>query len=141
MAIKNLFDITKIIFEKPNEYSDISKGEKKKHFFMIQRRFAIQFPTQANMLQHLQINQVAVIDFWQAFMRKQYKRTPSWMFTKGIAKNKIIKEKKTKVSEALITEYAKKMEIDRKSVVDGLKFYPDRMSKEILQFQKMVTQK
>jgi len=134
-----LFDITKIIFEKPGEWTNVTPGEKRKYYFAIQRRFAIQFPMQANALQQLKINQSAVIDFWQRFMRQKYDRTPGWMYTKGIKKAKAIKEKKNNnINEALISQYASKLNIDRKSVYDALEFYPDLMTAEILSFKKMI---
>ena len=126
--MKSLFDITKIIFEKPGEWQEVTTGEKQKFYFLLQRRFAIQFPMQANILQHLKINQVGVVDFWQRFMRKTYKRTPGWMYTKGIKKAKEVKERKNNgISENLISEYATKMNIYRKSIYDALNFYPDLM--------------
>lgn len=136
-----LFEFTKIIFEKPGEYQDITPGEKRKQYFMVNRRFAIQFPMQANALQHLKINQSGVVDFWQHFMRKQYQRTPGWMFTKGVKKAKESKESKIKVSEKLIDAYCKKMVIEKKSVMEALEFYPDLMVKEIKEFEKMINQK
>jgi len=136
-----LFDITKILFENPTKWKDITIGEKKKFFFIINRMFAIQFPMQANALQNTKINQVGVIDFWQDFMRKRYQRTPNWMFTKGIAKNKEIKQKKTKVNEALINEYSKKMILDKKSILDALEFYPDLMTAELLKWEKSIEMK
>ena len=74
-------------------------------------------------------------------MRKHYKKTPGWMYTKGIKKAKEVKERKTDISESLITEYARRMEMDRKSVVDALNFYPDLMQKELKQFEKVINQK
>jgi len=137
-----LFTITKIIFEQPGEWSNVTLGEKRKHYFQIQRRFAIQFPMQANLLQHLKINQSAVVDFWQRFMRKTYNRTPGWMYTKGIKKAKEVKERKNNnISEELISHYACKMKMDRKSIYDALEFYPDLMSNELKQFQKIINQK
>lgn len=139
--MKELFDITKIIFEKPGEWVTVTKGEKKKYFFAINRRFAIQFPMQANALQHIKINQAAVVDFWQIFMRQRYQRTPSWMFTKGIKKSKDVKEKKSKVSEAVILSFAKEMKVDKKSIYDALEFYPALMLKELKAFEKIISQK
>jgi hypothetical protein len=136
-----LFDLTKIIFEKPGEYQDITPGEKRKWFFLINRRFSIQFPMQANALQHLKINQAGVVDFWQNFMRKMYSKTPGWMYTKGIKKAKEDKEKKTKISESLVTQYANKMEIDKKSIYDALEFFPEKIQKELKDFEKLTTQK
>ena len=136
-----LFEFTKIIFENPEEYEKITPGEKRKQYFMINRRFAIQFPMQANALQHLKINQAGVVDFWQQFMRKTYKRTPGWMYTKGVKKAKQDKEKKINVSETLVNEYCRRMVLDKKSVYDALEFYPDLMLKELKQFEKIINQK
>lgn len=139
--MENLFDFTKIIFENPREYKEITPGTKRKWYFLLQRRFAIQFPMQANALQHLKINQAGVVDFWQYFMRKQYQRTPGWMFTKGVNKSKEEKERKINVSNKLIDQYAKKMSIDKKSIYEALEYYPDLMVAELKSFQKMLDMK
>jgi len=136
-----LFEFTKILFEKPGEWQNISGGEKRKQFFMCNRRFAIQFPMQANALQHLKINQSGVVDFWQQFMRRQYSKTPGWMYTKGVKKAVQEKESKINVSGKLINEYAKRMKIDRNSVYDAIEFYPDLMITELKSFQKMLDMK
>jgi len=136
-----LFEFTKILFERPGEWQDITPGEKRKQFFMCNRRFSIQFPMQANALQHLKINQAGVVDFWQTFMRRQYQRTPGWMYTKGIKKAKQEKERKINVSDKLIHEYAKRMSMDLKSIYDALEFYPDLMINELKQFEKVINQK
>ena len=102
--------------------------------------FSIQFPMQANALQHLKINQVGVMDFWQQFMRKQYNRTPGWMYLKGVKKAKTDKESKIKVSDKLITEYAKKMSMDKKSILEAIEFYPDIIVKELKDFEKIINQ-
>jgi len=133
-----LFDVTKIIFENPKEWKTVTKGEKRKFYFPIQRRFAIQFPMQANVLQQLKINQADVIDFWQYFMKKRYNRTPGWMYTKGIKKTKQEKEKKINISSALIDKYVKMNKIDKKSIYDALEHYPDLMKKELKAFEKMI---
>ena len=136
-----LFEFTKILFENPAAYKEITPGEKRKQYFMVNRRFAIQFPMQANALQHLKINQSGVIDFWQQFMRKKYNRTPGWMYTKGIKKAKQDKERKTNVSEKLVVDFAKRMEIDKKAVYEALEFYPDLMVKELKDFERITSQK
>jgi len=136
-----LFELTKIIFENPGAYQSVTPGEKRKHFFMINRRFSIQFPMQANALQNLNINQEGVIDFWQQFMRKQYQRTPGWMYTKGVKQAKEAKERKVKVSEKLVNMYCRKMSLDSKAVYDALEFWPDLMEKELKEYEKMINQK
>ncbi len=136
-----LFDFIKIIFTNSTEYKNILPGEKRKHFFMCQRRFAINFPLQANALQHLKINQAAVIDFWQRFLTKQYRYVPSWMYIKGVKKSQIVKEQKLNISNELIKEYCIYMRADPKSVKDAILFYPDKMKKELEKFKNIISQK
>jgi hypothetical protein len=137
-----LFELTKVIFEKPAEWSTVTNGDKRKNFFMCQRRFAIQHPIQANALQPLRIEQSCVMDFWQQYMTKTYRgRTPHWMFISGAKKAKEKKEAKISVSDSLVNEYSKRMEIDKKSVYDALEHYPDMMLAELKSFQKMIEQK
>ena len=136
-----LFELTKIIFENPGAYQSVTPGEKRKHFFMINRRFSIQFPMQANALQHLKISQAGVVDFWQQFMRKTYQRTPGWMYTKGVKQSKEAKERKINVSDKLVDAYCSKMTVDKKSVYDALEFWPDLMQKDLKDFEKMINQK
>jgi hypothetical protein len=136
-----LFDFIKIIFTNPGDYSSITSGEKRKYYFILNRRFAINFPMQANALQHLKINQSAVIDFWQRFLRKQYTYIPGWMYTKGVKKAQEVKEKKLNVSNELIKEYCKFMKIDPKAVKDALQFYEKDMVTELQQFEKILKQK
>ena len=137
-----LFDLTKIMFEKPGEWIGVPASDKRKWFFLINRRFAIQHPIQAAALQHIKIDQASVMDFWQKYMFKTYNgRTPHWMFIKGVKQAKETKETKIKVSDSLVSEFAKKMELDKKSIYDALEFYPDLMLSEIRQFEKMINQK
>lgn len=139
--MKELFDITKIIFERQAEWPTVTNGEKKKFFFALNRRFAIQYPLQAQALQHLKIDQVGVIDFWFNFLSQQYKRTPSWMYTKGVKKAKESKERKQTVNDKTINEYVRQHKIDKKSVIDALEFFPKDMGKELKKFEKVITQK
>jgi hypothetical protein len=136
-----LFDFIKVVFTNPSEYSSIAPGEKRKHYFMCQRRFAINFPMQANALQNLKINQAAVIDFWQMFLRKQYKFVPGWMYTKGVKKAQEVKEKQIPISKEVIKEYCRYYKVDSKSVYDALEFYPGDMTKELKDFEAILKQK
>ena len=137
----DLFELTEIIFKDPEKYKEISRGDKQKNYFMLNRRFAIQFPMQANVLQSLKINQSAVVDFWQVFLRRQYKYVPKWMYTKGVKKAAEVKEKRLTVSNELIKEYCKYMKVDPKSVRDALEFFPTQMVAELKEFEIILKQK
>jgi len=132
-----LFELTNAMFENPELYKEATKGDKRKNFFMIQRRMAIQHPMQASVLNGLKINQEESIDIWQRFLSKQYNKVPYWMFTKGVKKAKEAKEKKINISSSVIEEYARKYKMDLKSVLDALRIFPEEMQKEIKEFEKI----
>jgi len=131
-----LFELTKIMFESPQEYYKVTPGEKKKHFFMINRRMSIQFPLQAQVLQHIRINDVAVIDFWQNHLRKHYNKTPGWMYTKGVKKSQEEKEHKISIKDETVKDFAMKFGYDLKSVREAIKFFPEEMKKELKRFSE-----
>jgi len=133
------FEVSKTIFESPGRYADLTKGDKRSNFFILQRRFAINFPIQANLLQHIRINMEATIDWWQRYIRsKKYPKTPLWMYIQGVKKNQEKEEKKTKISSDTISEYCRFYQKDPKQIKDAIRFYPEEMQKEMNDFQKMI---
>jgi hypothetical protein len=133
-----LFELTKAMFESPATYADATKGDKRKNFFIIQRRMAINFPMEANFLQHIRINMEDTIDWWQRFLRKKYQKTPYWMFLSGVKKNQEKEEKKIKISNETISGYCQFYQKDPKQVRDAIKFFPEDMVKEMKEFEKMM---
>lgn len=131
-----LFELTKTMFGDTANYGDATKGDKKKNFFMINRRMAIQHPMQAQALNGLRIDPVSAVDIWYKFLRKQYNKTPFWMYTKGIKKSKEEKEKKINIPSADILEFSKAFGYDPISVRDALDMFPKEMAKEIKDFIK-----
>jgi hypothetical protein len=136
-----LFDFIKVVFTPSSEYSSVLAGEKRKHFFIAQRRFAIGYPMQANALQHVKINQSAVMDFWHNFLVKNHKYMPNWIYTKGVVKAKEVKEKKLTISSDTVKEYCKLYSIDPKTVKDALELFNSRMVEELKQFEQMIKMK
>jgi len=136
-----LFPFIKILFTDAGEYSKILPGEKRKHYFMLQRRLSINYPLQTNVLQHLKINQSAVVDFWQRFLTTKHRFVPGWMYTKGVKKSQEVKEKKLTISNDIIREYCNYFQIDKKTVMDALEFYHEDMIKELKEFEINLKQK
>ena len=134
-----LFELIKIMFENPRAYEEVTPGDKKKHFFMINRRMAINYPLQAQVLQHLKVDEISVVDFWQHFLTKKHKKTPYWMYTKGVKKAKESKEKKTIVKENTIKNYAVRHGYDIKAVREALEFFPKEMKKLLTMFEKSMS--
>jgi len=132
-----LFDILNCMFKDPELYKEVSKSDKKKNFFMINRRLSIAHPMQASVLNILKINQEEAVDVWQRFLIKQYGgKLPGWMFIKGIKKVKEAEEKKVSISSKDIVEFSRINMFDIKSVRDAIKVYPEEMKKEIDKLQK-----
>jgi len=134
-----LFEFTSALFEQPGKWAKFTKADKNKHFFMTSRFMAITFPLQALALNHVKMDAPAAMDFWQGFMRMRYKRVPTWMYIKGSVKKKEDKVKVTKVSDKMITDYAKAHFIEIKSVQDMIKFFPVEAVKEIKKWEKIKT--
>lgn len=134
---KGPFDISKIIFESPNKWDEVTKRDKIKNFFILNQRFAINYPLQANLLSHIKINTEHVVDFWKTFLSSKYKKTPYWMYTKGKKKQEEQKQKKTKINKKTVSEYAKYYNFDIHSVRDAIEIFPDDMKKELNKFEKM----
>ena len=61
------FDIIKLMFTDKESFDNLSDYMLSKHFFMINRIMAIQFPLQAQCFNKLNINEAQVIRSWQFF--------------------------------------------------------------------------
>lgn len=132
-----LFDFISIMFDH-KEYDKLSPYTRGKHFFMINRFCAINFPVQANMLQGLRVNPTEVVDYWQRSLTKQYRSTPKWMYTKTAAAKKKAKEKY--VEEETIKQYCSRFGLSQRQVNDAIELIGEKMIKELQDFEKMLKQ-
>lgn len=109
-----LFDFIKIMFTKPGTYDKITNHNKKRHQFMVNRFFAIQYPANANLFNLNGINPVAVLDSWSLVARR-FSRVPVWIYTKTKKSTKETKEKSKYIpSEKAITFFMEKNEIGKR---------------------------
>ena len=131
-----LFDFITIMFSQPKVFDKLKPYEKARHFFMVNRFMSIQHPVQANYLQHLKVNPAEVISYWQATMTRLYSRVPSWMYIKTSAAKKAAKKTKF-VEDATIQEYCERMSVSRRQVNEALEFFPEKMTAELMQFEKL----
>lgn len=79
------FDIIKMMFTDKESFDKLSDYMLDKHFFMINRIMAIQFPLQAQCFNKTNINGAQVIRSWQVFATAKcgYGRVPSFVYTKS----------------------------------------------------------
>lgn len=133
-----LFDFIKILFTRPDLYKKLKSYEKAKHYFMVQRFMSINFPIQANAIQHLKVNPSEVMDYWHRALTKMFNRVPGWMYTKTKkAKNKA---KNKHVPEEIIQEYCYRMKYSKRQVNDAIEMFGEPMINELKQFEKLIKQ-
>jgi hypothetical protein len=73
----SFIDIINIIFEKKQEYINISDEDKENNFFIINRKFSRKYPQVGNMFNNKHVDKASVIDKWFRFFKNIY-TTPGW---------------------------------------------------------------
>lgn len=136
MADNTLFDILNSIFTSKDVLSDYPAQTLKNNYFMINRRLAIKYPLQAQLFNNTKINQLDVIKFWNDFLSKG--GFPRWIYTPGAAKSKAAKDIKKKVTSKQIESFCNHYNINKRDVDTAMKFFPEEMVAEILEYNKMM---
>ena len=123
-----LFDFMKIMFTKQKEYYDIKQFNKKRHHFMINRFFAIKFPTNAQLFNVNGINPISVIDSW-ALVASRFRGVPGWIYTKTKKSKKKTAPGKGKYipSDEAIRFFIDKNEIGMREFKELEKFAQDEL--------------
>ena len=123
-----LFDILKAFFS-DKKWEDVSKVDKSRNFFMINRIMSITFPLQAQAFNNTKIDPAPVVDFWKTTLNRSYKTTPGWFFTATTKKEKI---KNFLPSENASNFIKSKYEISNREIAELGKYFP----KEFKEFSK-----
>lgn len=132
-----LFDFVKIIFERPDEYTKLTRYEKAKHFFMVNRFMSVSYPQVAHAFNHIKVSQSSVMDYWQASLRRIYTKVPPWIYVKTSKKNK--KEKVTMPSKEAIGIYLQKQQLSRRDLDEAIKMFgPVEVLKPIHKIDKLM---
>jgi hypothetical protein len=127
-----LFDILKCFFTQ-KKWDEVSKIDKGKNFFMINRIMSISFPLQANAFNNTKIDPVSVIDYWRSTLNIKYKTVPGWFYTATIKRDKV----KNFTPPEDVAEIVKaKYEISNREIAELSKFYP----KEFKDFCKSISE-
>jgi hypothetical protein len=125
-----LFDVVKKIFDKKeSSWLSVSKMDKIRNFFMINRIMSIQFPVQANQFNKTKITPNRVIDWWHDNLSPRFTGPPKWIYTKTKKKEKETKKDtpsknlNLEESESFIRE---KFCVSKRDLEQIKKFYPER---------------
>lgn len=122
-----LFDIVKLIFSnKESEWRTVSKNDKTKNFFMINRIMAINFPVQSNQFNKLKVIPAPVVDWWHDTLSPRFTRTPQWVYTKTNKSGSGKSSDKTKDFREVEEFIRNKFSVSSRDLKNLQKFYPDR---------------
>ena len=131
-----LFDFVKIMFTKPDQYAKMKNHTKKRHHFMINRFFAIKYPSNAN---HFNINGIGganVVESW-SMVAQRFKSVPMWFYTKT---KKASKEESDKYnpSDVSIELYLSKNEIGMREFNELKKFAKNDLFSDLQKIEAQI---
>jgi len=122
-----LFDVVKNIFSQDSKkWVQVSKNDKSRNFFMINRIMAIQFPNIANQFNKIKINPDATVDWWRNNLSSRYSRPPSWIYTKTIKKEAKTKKSTDSSWENVEVFVRDRYNVSKRDLSDLKRFYPER---------------
>lgn len=132
-----LFDFVKLIFTKSSQYRNVKNHNKKRHQFMLNRFFAIKFPTNAQALNINGINPVAVVDSW-AMVASRFKGVPGWIYTKTkkSATKSTSKKGQYIPSDEAVKFFIEKNEIGKREYKELEKFSKDELHAQLQVIEK-----
>lgn len=120
------------IFRDKDKYKNLSHEDKEKFFFIMNRKFARQYPKQAQFFNNKIMDKSGALDIWyNFFIKKKINNIPQWYWFKITTKKEksIIK----KEEEEFFLEY---FDLKKRDLDFIIKFYPDELKSEIKKFKK-----
>ena len=128
------FDIINLMFDDYRKFKELKNNDKKKNMFMINRRFAINFPTIAQKFNHIHSPGGKIVDNWGKIAQK-YSSKPKWMFLKS-NKKKSDKEEKLDIDEEVINTFLEKKELTHEQLDRAFKFEPEKVRDMLEEFEE-----
>ena len=131
-----LFDFIKIFFGENPEYYKLKKYDKGKNRFMISRFMAINYPTQAELLNINGTDPGHVVESWH-LVAKNFKRTPGWIYTK-------VRKAEPKPADGYISSkeivkfYVDKFKLSYKDYDTCVKFNKEELYNELEELEKEI---
>lgn len=133
-----LFDFIKIMFTKHADYKKIKQHNKKRHFFMINRFFAIKYPENANAFNVNGIEGSRVVDAWSLLARR-FTSVPGWIYTKTKkAKKATVSKNEYIPTDKAVQVYMAKYEIGQREFNEMQKFAKEALNAELQAIEKSI---
>jgi len=131
-----LFDFIKIFFGENPEYYKLKKYDKGKNRFMISRFMAINYPTQAELLNINGTDPGHVVESWH-LVAKNFKRTPGWIYTK-VRKAEPKPADGYIPSKEIVKFYVDKFKLSYKDYDTCVKFNKEELYNELEELEKEI---
>lgn len=120
------------MFKNKSEYINLSDEDKETFFFIMNRKFARNYPKQAQFFNKKGMDKASSLDVWyDYFISKDVNGIPGWYWFKLSAK----KEKRIlkKEEEEFLTEF---YQIRKEDLDFLIKYYPDEVKAEVKKYKK-----
>lgn len=131
LELKHVVDF---IFIYKDNYKKLSDEDKKKFFFIINRKFARQFPYHAQFFNKKSMDESSALDLWYYFfIKKRIFGTPKWYWFK-LSTTKKKKQTKYKIEEI---DFLKNFyDIKDDDIEYLIKYHPNEIEEEIKKYRK-----
>ena len=126
--------IVDFIFKNKDDYKKLSDEDKKKFFFIINRKLARLYPYHAQYVNKKGINEASALDLWYYFfIKKRTMGVPKWYWFKLSSTNK---EKPTKYKTEEIDFIKQFYDIDNYGIEYLIQHHPSELEEEIIKYRK-----
>lgn len=135
------YDFVKDIFTNPNKaYQEYTNKQKGNFYFIVNRIMSIKFPIEAQKLNQIGVDAIAVVDYWIAKIGgKRYSMVPKWVYTKFASTNTQRKYKSLEFDKNVINYYLKKIQLPYNDFMQLLDEFDTNFAEEIKTIDKNKT--
>jgi len=127
--------LNRIIFQDHKSYKHISDEEKEKAFFLFNRVIARAYPTNANALNHKDIDKASAMDVWFNLFSKRFTTIPNWTqvpwWNLKMKKSDSVLKGFSDIDKAILSCYPDVIEEVKKNIKDSKKKVEDLKVKKL----------
>ena len=126
-----LNEIMDALFRNPSYIENVTAQQASQNLFMVLRRIAIRYPSQANHFNNSKVNAKDVLLFFSQYFYDPSGNRPSWMFVSGAKKEQEKKDVKSTITKADIKDYIEHEGISMKDFDSAMKLFPDETVEDV----------
>lgn len=137
----DFFKLKEYFYTNSQAWKQVPNNVKAKNAFMLMRNVAIAYPQVVQIFNKMGMDQVATLNAMQSWLCDS--RQPKWSFTSGKKGDGFKTQSDTqqaieKFDAAVVYEYRKMHDMDRKLFEDFVKFVPDQVLSELNELKQQM---